>query len=153
MHRMPKNKLTPFQQVEQNIREADADERSFQDAATPRRVGEKSRSDMNRPERVREAGRTGAAQPGQGPTDDDLSPETLIHEDGALSPMEPGDDVPADRSYRVVGADEAGGAFGLDEAELAHVDPLDGEPWDDDANEDDGEGPDDAEDDEEITHG
>ena len=132
MHRTSKNKLTPFQQVEQNLREADADERNFQEAGPARRAGDRSPSDINRPERVREAGQTAASQPGDAPTDDDLSPETLIHEDGALSPREAGDDVPADRSYRIVGPDEAGGVFGLDEAELAHVDPLDGEPWSDD---------------------
>ena len=64
-----------------------------------------------------------------GATDDDLAPEILIHEDGARSPFEPGDDIPADRTYRVVRRDEAGGTFGLDEAELARIDPLDGKPW------------------------
>lgn len=62
-------------------------------------------------------------------TDDDLSPETLIHEDGALSSYDRGDDEPFDQSFTIVGEREIGGGSGLDEAELALKDPLDGKPW------------------------
>jgi hypothetical protein len=119
MRKPAKNHLTPYQQVEHEVREAsDAND-------SPRRVGDLAGR------RFEQEGRSQreSAQPGSGPTDDDLAPETLIHEDGARSPDEAGDDIPADRSYRVVRRDEAGGTFGLDEAELARVDPLDGEPW------------------------
>lgn len=82
------------------------------------------------PQRVREAGMTGGSMPDHQPTDDDLSPETLIDEDGARSPREAGDDGgPLDRRVRLVGAAEAGTGRGLDEAELGRVDPLDGKPW------------------------
>jgi hypothetical protein len=71
-------------------------------------------------------------------TYDDLSPDTLLDESGARDPYEPGDgDGPADQSLRRVDADEIGGGFGLDEAELARSAPLDGEPWADDVIEDD----------------
>lgn len=117
-------KLTPFQQFEQNTRDTDEMD------ARPH-IGDERRggSDLDR---ARRAGLTEAARPGEGPGEDDLAPETLIPEDGALSPFETGSDMPADRTYRVVSADEIGAGVGLDEAELAHVDPLDGEPWDDD---------------------
>lgn len=60
------------------------------------------------------------------PSDDDLEPETLIPEDGARSPNEQGLDKPADWDLSVVDEDDIGGGNGLDEAELARRDPLDG---------------------------
>ncbi|MGE7959655.1 serine kinase/phosphatase [Pseudomonas sp. NPDC089530] len=60
------------------------------------------------------------------PDDDELSPENLIHEDGARSPHEAGEDEPADWELSIVGENEIGGGNGLDEAELARRDPLDG---------------------------
>ncbi|NBA94923.1 serine kinase/phosphatase [Pseudomonas sp. R5(2019)] len=80
------------------------------------------------PERVREAGMTGASTADHEPTDDDMSPETLIDEDGALSATEEGFGGPADQELSVVDANEIGGGRGLDEAELARQDPLDGKP-------------------------
>ncbi|WP_122710889.1 serine kinase/phosphatase [Pseudomonas viridiflava] len=77
-------------------------------------------------ERVREAGMTGASTDDHQPTDDDLSPETLIHEDGARSANERGEDNPADLDLTVVDEDDIGGGDGLDEEEMAIVDPLDG---------------------------
>jgi hypothetical protein len=77
-------------------------------------------------ERVREAGLTGASMDDHEPTDDDMSPETLIHEDGARSPREVGGNTPLDRDLTVVDEDDIGGGDGLDEAELAQIDPLDG---------------------------
>ena len=77
-------------------------------------------------ERVREAGMTGASTDDHQPTDDDLSPETLIHEDGARSASERGENNPADLDLTVVDEDDIGGGDGLDEEEMAIVDPLDG---------------------------
>lgn len=79
-------------------------------------------------ERVREAGLTGASMDDHNPTDDDMSPETLIHEDGARSANETGEDEPADQELSFVDEDDIGGGDGLDEAELAQIDPLDGKP-------------------------
>ena len=58
------------------------------------------------------------------PTNDDLAPEILIREDGALSPQEVGSDKAADQTLTVVDLDEIGGGDGLDEAELAEIDPV-----------------------------
>ena len=100
------------------------------DRRTPPRVGEEdSRNDFEA-EQAREAGLTGAAMPDHQPTLDDLSPETLIDESGARDADEAGGDNPLDRQVRVVGAREAGTGGGLDEEELALVDPLDGRPDD-----------------------
>ena len=59
-------------------------------------------------------------------TADDLTPENLIPEDGSRSPHEPGGSIPQDESLSIVTEDEIGEGYGLDEAELARVDPLDG---------------------------
>lgn len=104
----------------------------FDKSEPQRRIGDAAPEQERRfsDQRVREAGMTGASMPDHQPTDDDLSPETLIDEDGARSPNEPGDDGgPLDRRVRLVGAAEAGAGRGLDEAELGRVDPLDGKPW------------------------
>ena len=84
------------------------------------------------PQRTREAGLTEASQPGAGPTADDMSPETLINEDGARSPAEVGENRANDERLRTVRARDIGGGLGLDEAEIARTRPLDGEPWDGD---------------------
>ncbi|MGC6372518.1 serine kinase/phosphatase [Pseudomonas sp. K2I15] len=77
-------------------------------------------------ERVREVGMTGASTDDHESTDDDMSPETLIHEDGARDAQEAGEDHPADYDLSIVDEDEIGGGNGLDEAELADIDPVDG---------------------------
>ena len=77
-------------------------------------------------ERVREAGMTGASTDDHESTDDDMSPETLIHEDGARDAREAGEDSAADYDLSVVGEEDIGGGNGLDEAELADLDPLNG---------------------------
>lgn len=73
-----------------------------------------------------------SGRPGQptddGSTDDDLSPETLIREDGARSARETGCGKPADWDLSIVEEAQIGGGNGLDEAELARRDPLDGKP-------------------------
>ncbi len=77
-------------------------------------------------DRVREAGMTGASTPDHHNTNDDLSPEILIREDGARSPEEAGEGGPADVDLTEVDEDDIGAGNGLDEEELAVVDPLDG---------------------------
>ncbi|WP_460046824.1 serine kinase/phosphatase [Pseudomonas sp. S2_H01] len=79
-------------------------------------------------ERVREAGMTGASTDDHNSTDDDMSPEILIGEDGARSPRERGEDGPADFDLSIVDEDEIGAGGGLDEEEMAILDPLDGKP-------------------------
>ncbi|MFC6296439.1 serine kinase/phosphatase [Pseudomonas sp. CCM 7893] len=59
-------------------------------------------------------------------TDDDMSPQTLIREDGARDAHEEGDDEPADWDLSIVDEDEIGGGNGWDEAEMAERDPVDG---------------------------
>jgi hypothetical protein len=76
--------------------------------------------------RVGEAGLTGASTGDHQPTDDDLSPETLIREDGARDAHEAGNDSRADWDLSIVDRDDIGGGNGLDEAELARRDPMDG---------------------------
>lgn len=122
MRKPEKKHLTPYQQVEHDIRDSSNDGHS---GDSPRRASDLAAPPIERASRARREN----AGPDSGPTDDDLAPEILIHEDGARSPYEEGDGIPADRTYRVVRRDEAGGTFGLDEAELARIDPLDGEPW------------------------
>ncbi|MFL1525125.1 serine kinase/phosphatase [Pseudomonas sp. O230] len=77
-------------------------------------------------ERVLEAGKTGASTADHESTDDDMSPETLIHEDGARDAHEAGEGNQADWDLSVVDADDIGGGNGLDEEELARRDPMDG---------------------------
>lgn len=118
-------------------RPAQMDELSFDDDEPTARIGDEvTAADIGRDqpaERVREAGLTEASMPGdEGLTEDDASPATLIAEDGARSPHEVGDGSPADKELSHVGAGAIGGGRGLDEAELARVHPLDGEPWDGD---------------------
>ncbi|NUU37010.1 serine kinase/phosphatase [Pseudomonas sp. C2B4] len=75
--------------------------------------------------RVREAGMTGASTSDHEPTEDDMSPETLIREDGARDAHETGADSQADWDLSIVDEEDIGGGKGLDEAELARRDPLD----------------------------
>ena len=82
---------------------------------------EKEREQLMPRQRGRKAGLTGDHQP----TDDDLSPETLIREDGARDAHETGNDSRADWDLSIVDEDDIGGGNGLDEAELARSDPLD----------------------------
>ncbi|EGB95171.1 phosphotransferase system, HPr-related protein [Pseudomonas juntendi] len=122
-----------------SVHELDFDERLDERQG---RVGdERPASEIERefpPERVAESGMTGGEALSDSlhednVTYDDLSPDTLLDETGARDPHEPGGgDGPADMDLREVDADEIGGGFGLDEAELARSAPLDGEPWTDD---------------------
>ena len=78
----------------------------------------------------RRAGLSGAAMPDEdldaGFDDDDLEQEMLIREDGARDAKEAaeGSDEAADWDLRVVDEDEIGAGKGLDEAELADIDPV-----------------------------
>ncbi|UZE22882.1 serine kinase/phosphatase [Pseudomonas sp. B21-056] len=87
---------------------------------------ENEREQLMPRERVREAGMTGASTDDHQPTDDDMSPETLIREDGARDAHEAGGDEQADWDLSVVDENDIGGGDGLDEAEMADIDPLDG---------------------------
>lgn len=87
------------------------------------------------PERVRDAGLSGGEALREGRhednvTQDDLSPETLIPDDGARSPRDRGEDAPSDWDLSIVDEADIGAGGGLDEAELGRVKPLDGKPWD-----------------------
>lgn len=77
-------------------------------------------------ERVREAGMTGASTDDHESTNDDMSPETLIREDGARDAHEAGEGGQADWDLSIVDEDDIGGGNGLDEEELARRDPMDG---------------------------
>lgn len=122
------------QQQSSEERPAELDELQFDDdqsseAPEGRAGDQRSAADValhQSPARVREAGLTAAAMPEEAATDDDLSPETLIPEDGARSPDERGGDSPNDKTLRRVAPSEIGAGSGLDEAELAEVDPYDG---------------------------
>ena len=86
--------------------------------------------------RAGEAGLTEASMPGQGPTADDATPETLTPDDGSRSAEEAGIAAnAADSELTEVGKAGAGGRYGLDEAELGRAKPLDGKPWDGDPDE------------------
>lgn len=77
------------------------------------------------PERVREAGLSGASAPDTDATADEATPETLLSEEPSHTPTA-AKDQPADTILSEVDETEIGGGYGLDEAELAEEDPLDG---------------------------
>ncbi|CRM09613.1 hypothetical protein [Pseudomonas sp. 24 E 13] len=108
-----------------SMRELDFDEED-QTAQIGDEIPSDEREHLMPDERVREAGMTGASTDDHESTDDDMSPETLIHEDGARDAREAGEDSAADYDLSVVGEEDIGGGNGLDEAELANLDPLDG---------------------------
>ncbi|VVN99937.1 serine kinase/phosphatase [Pseudomonas fluorescens] len=78
------------------------------------------------PKRGHEAGMTGASTADHESTDDDLNAETMILEDGARDADEAGEDEPADWDLSIVDEDDIGGGNGLDEAEMAEREPVDG---------------------------
>ncbi|CRM80995.1 hypothetical protein [Pseudomonas sp. 31 R 17] len=108
-----------------SMRELDFDEED-QTAQIGDEIPREEREHLMPEERVREAGMTGASTDDHESTDDDMSPETLIHEDGARDAREAGEDSAADYDLSVVGEEDIGGGNGLDEAELADLDPLNG---------------------------
>lgn len=108
-----------------SVRELDFDEEE-PGARIGDELPEKEREQRMPRRRGREAGLTGASISDHQTTDDDLSPETLIREDGARDAQEAGDDSRADWDLSIVDEDDIGGGNGLDEAELARRDPMDG---------------------------
>jgi len=108
-----------------SMRELEFDDDEY-DARIGDELPEAEREQLMPDERVREAGMTGASMDDRQPTDDDMSPETLIREDGARDAQEAGEDEQADWDLSVVGENDIGGGDGLDEAEMADIDPLDG---------------------------
>ena len=104
-------------------------ELDFDDDEPSAKIGDelpdKEREQLMPRQRVREAGMTGASTGDHEPTDDDMSPETLIREDGARDANEAGNGNQADWDLSIVGEDDIGGGDGLDEAEMAQRDPLD----------------------------
>jgi hypothetical protein len=119
------NKPTDAARTDNSNRPAEADELNFENDQPSPGFGEESEFQEEDPS-VRNVGLTEASQPGQGPTDDDLTPETLITEDGARSRDEDqqGNLEPNDKTLSVVSGNDIGAGGGLDEAELARVDPL-----------------------------
>jgi hypothetical protein len=105
-------------------------ELEFDDDEYEARIGDElpqdEREQLIPDERVREAGMTGASTDDHQPTEDDMSPETLIRDDGARDALEAGDGEQADWDLSVVDENDIGGGDGLDEAEMADIDPLDG---------------------------
>ena len=105
-------------------------ELDFDDDEPSAKIGEEipenEREQLMPRERVREAGMTGASTDDHESTDDDMSPETLIREDGARDAKEAGEGGQADWDLSIVDEDDIGGGNGPDEAELAKRDPLDG---------------------------
>jgi hypothetical protein len=104
-------------------------ELDFDDEEPDARIGDElpdnEREQLMPRRRVREAGMTGASTADHEPTDDDLSPETLIREDGARDAHEAGKGDQADWDLSIVDEDDIGGGNGLDEEEMARRDPLD----------------------------
>ncbi|WP_248749069.1 serine kinase/phosphatase [Pseudomonas sp. MWU15-20650] len=107
------------------VRELDFDEQE-PTSEIGEEIPRREREHLMPDERVREAGMTGASTEDNESTDDDMSPATLIREDGARDAWEEGEDNPADYDLSIVDEDEIGGGNGLDEAELADIDPVDG---------------------------
>ena len=105
-------------------------ELEFDDEQPSAKIGDElpqgEREQLMPRERVREAGMTGASTDDHQPTDDDMSPESLIREDGVRDAREAGGDEQADSDLSVVDENDIGGGDGLDEAEMADIDPLDG---------------------------
>jgi hypothetical protein len=104
-------------------------ELDFDEEESSARIGDElpvnEREQLMLRQRILDAAMTGALTDDNEPTDDDMSPETLIHEDGARDAREAGEGHQADWDLSVVDEDDIGGGNGLDEAELAQRDPMD----------------------------
>ncbi|MNY14647.1 serine kinase/phosphatase [Pseudomonas sp. VI4.1] len=108
-----------------SMRELDFDEEE-PSAKIGDELPEAERARLMPRERVQEAGMTGASTDDHESTDDDMSPETLIREDGARDAQEAGEGDQADWDLSIVDEDDIGGGNGLDEEEMARRDPMDG---------------------------
>lgn len=71
-----------------SMRELEFDDDEY-DARIGDELPEDEREQLMPDERVREAGMTGASMDDRQPTDDDMSPETLIREDAPGTPKRP----------------------------------------------------------------
>jgi hypothetical protein len=127
--RRPYDAVQPEPIDDNEDRMGSMNELDFDDNEPSAKIGdeipEKEREQLMPRERVREAGMTGASTDDHESTDDDMSPETLVREDGARDAHEAGEDDQADWDLSIVDEDDIGGGDGLDEAELARRDPLD----------------------------
>ncbi|MCW3150861.1 hypothetical protein N8H22_19840 [Stutzerimonas stutzeri] len=114
-----------------SIEQLDFDERKDQRKG---RIGDEvpagEVADAVPPERAAEAGMSGGETVDGDASQDDLTPDMLLPEDGARSPRERGHGGPADQELSVVSGHQIGADLDLDEAELGRYDPLDGKPWD-----------------------
>lgn len=135
MNRQRDDRSAPDTQIDPSEVAAEVDELEFPDEGVMGPVGEQPSEQGLDPQRVNEAGLTEASFPGGGPTMDDVTPETILPDDGARSPNEPGAGEPTDQQLSEAGVDEIGARGGLDEAELGRADPLDGKRWDGDPDE------------------
>ncbi|NUT76345.1 serine kinase/phosphatase [Pseudomonas sp. C1C7] len=128
--RRPYDAIQPQPIDDNEDRMGSVHELDFDDEQPSAKIGdelsEREREQLMPRERVREAGMTGASTDDHQPTDDDLSPETLIREDGARDAREIGRGNESGWDLSIVDEDEIGGGDGLDEAELARRKPLDG---------------------------
>ncbi|MCU1751375.1 serine kinase/phosphatase [Pseudomonas sp. 6D_7.1_Bac1] len=89
-------------------------------------IPEHERDQQTPRKHIREAGMPENSTDDDESTDDDMSPGNLIREDGARDAHEAGEGEQADWDLSIVDEDEIGGGNGLDEAELAERDPIDG---------------------------
>lgn len=128
--RQTQNASTQTQHFTDNNRPAEIDELNFNQEEKAARTGDELllESDSAVDDAVKDMDASSNTSSESDFNEDDLTPEMLIHEDGARSSQEPGADVPAEWDLTV--KMEVGGGHGLDEAELARRDPLDKKPWD-----------------------
>ncbi|WP_454846496.1 serine kinase/phosphatase [Pseudomonas farris] len=128
--RRPSDAVQPEPIDDNEDRMGSVHELDFDEEESGARIGdlipEHERTQKMHSERVREAGMTGASTDDHEPTDDDMSPENLIREDGARDAHEAGEGDQADWDLSIVDEDDIGGGNGLDEAEMARRDPMDG---------------------------
>lgn len=106
------------------VRPAEADELDFENDQPAPGFEQPELTVKNDPT-ARNAGLTEASQPGEGPTNDDLTQETLILEDGARSQHEPeqGCLESADHTLSIIRDNEINAGGGFDEAETAKTEP------------------------------
>lgn len=127
--RRPYDAVQPEPIDDNEDRMGSMNELDFKDDEPSARIGDElpdnEREQLMPRQRVREAGMTGASTDDHEPTDDDMSPETLIREDGARDAREAGTGDQADWDLSIVDEDDIGGGNGPDEAEMARRDPLD----------------------------
>lgn len=127
--RRPFDKVQPEPIDDDEDRMGSVHELDFDEEEPGTRIGdltpEHERAQQMPDARVRKTRMTEGSTNDNDATDDDLSPETLIREDGARDAHEEGEGGQADWDLSIVNEDDIGGGDGLDEAEMAERDPLD----------------------------